>query len=648
MNVPTGPSVTVDLAHEPDFWLGALSVSPSACRVDMDGRIYRLEPRVMEVLVMLARAAGHTVTRDELVDACWEGRFVSDDVVTRVIGKVRNLSREVEPAPFVLETVPKVGFRLIAPGDETPESVLREGPASPPLAPAKAWGRPWFHPRLAATILAVLLIAVAGVVLWRAAVSTRLEPPAWQTGRVEVMRFEPLQNDPVLRRYSVALGDAVVRVLTSTGVDTAQQTLARDLGGGEGRAEFRIAGTVDREGDTYVVNAQVIDRRSGAVLWSGRIDRAVEAGIGLQEEVANTVGDVLHCALWRRAASNRPVSTAVFGLVLNACGLWRDSSLDEDYSRLLEATRRLTRAAPRLSAAHSMYATAAAMAALSSNAAPTEVESLRAAARASAQRALRLDPKNGEAYHAIAVSYGVGGHWLERERNLRRALELNTEVPGSRNLYVGLLREVGRQDEALKLNARTLASDPFSPFQLANFALANAAIGDTPRSDAALRRLDLIRPRVAREVRWTIALWYEDPRKALAKVRSLAGETSTEADLACFERYLERLPRAIATGMRGLPPVCDNLVRDWRVRMLARQGDVDGAYAELAQPLPQARRHTIFLFYPEMKAFRQDPRFMPLAKRLGLADYWLQTGRWPDFCREPDLPYDCGKVARAL
>jgi hypothetical protein len=82
--------------------------------------------------------------------------------------------------------------------------------------------------------------------------------------------------------------------------------------------------------------------------------------------------------------------------------------------------------------------------------------------------------------------------------------------------------------------------------------------------------------------------------------------------------------------------------------MLARQGDVDGAYA-----LFQATRtETItqfarIVYYPEMREFRRDTRFMALAKKMGLVDYWLTTDKWPDFCSEPDLPYDCRAAARA-
>lgn len=67
----------------------------------------------MTVLVVLSRAAGATVTREELVSACWQGRIVSDDAISRTIAKDRTLARSVAPAPFTLETLPKVGYRLV-------------------------------------------------------------------------------------------------------------------------------------------------------------------------------------------------------------------------------------------------------------------------------------------------------------------------------------------------------------------------------------------------------------------------------------------------------------------------------------------------------------------------------------------------------
>jgi hypothetical protein len=54
------------------------------------------------------------------------------------------------------------------------------------------------------------------------------------------------------------------------------------------------------------------------------------------------------------------------------------------------------------------------------------------------------------------------------------------------------------------------------------------------------------------------------------------------------------------------------------------------------------------LFTPKATALRRDPRFMSLANRLGLVDYWRTSGHWPDFCSEPSLPYNCKAEAARL
>jgi DNA-binding winged helix-turn-helix (wHTH) protein len=108
------PTARRELALEPDFRLGPLDVRPSACRVINGDAEVRVEALTMSALVVLARAAGATVTREELVATCWQGRFVSDDAIARTISKIRMLARGMEPQPFILENVPKVGYRLVA------------------------------------------------------------------------------------------------------------------------------------------------------------------------------------------------------------------------------------------------------------------------------------------------------------------------------------------------------------------------------------------------------------------------------------------------------------------------------------------------------------------------------------------------------
>jgi DNA-binding winged helix-turn-helix (wHTH) protein len=101
----------VDLAHERDFALGPIAIRPS--RREMAGEGFReiLEPRVMRVLVALARANGEIVSRDDLTESCWDGVIVGDDAIKRCISQLRKAA-EASGNAFAIETISRVGFRL--------------------------------------------------------------------------------------------------------------------------------------------------------------------------------------------------------------------------------------------------------------------------------------------------------------------------------------------------------------------------------------------------------------------------------------------------------------------------------------------------------------------------------------------------------
>lgn len=108
------PSRAIHLAREPDIVLAGLKVRPSLGEVeDASGRVRRLEPRVMQVLVALARADGGVVSRDELIASCWGGRIVGEDAINRVLGQLRALARWSGGA-FEVATITRVGYRLVA------------------------------------------------------------------------------------------------------------------------------------------------------------------------------------------------------------------------------------------------------------------------------------------------------------------------------------------------------------------------------------------------------------------------------------------------------------------------------------------------------------------------------------------------------
>jgi DNA-binding winged helix-turn-helix (wHTH) protein/tetratricopeptide (TPR) repeat protein len=107
-----GPAPVV-LAHRRPFRLGRVEVRPSTREVIGPAGAEIVEPRVMQVLVALASAEGEILSRDDLIQACWEGRIVGENAIDRVISRLRRLAETVGQGSFRIETITKVGYRLL-------------------------------------------------------------------------------------------------------------------------------------------------------------------------------------------------------------------------------------------------------------------------------------------------------------------------------------------------------------------------------------------------------------------------------------------------------------------------------------------------------------------------------------------------------
>jgi TolB-like protein/DNA-binding winged helix-turn-helix (wHTH) protein/Tfp pilus assembly protein PilF len=112
------------------FRLGRWTVRPRQGTIEDEERTVHLEPRVMAALVCMAQRPGETVTRDEFIRDVWMGRVVSDEVLSRCISILRSTFDDSARSPQVIQTIPKVGYRLIA--DVGPLATAVPVPEPPP------------------------------------------------------------------------------------------------------------------------------------------------------------------------------------------------------------------------------------------------------------------------------------------------------------------------------------------------------------------------------------------------------------------------------------------------------------------------------------------------------------------------------------
>lgn len=97
------------------FYIDEWLIDPRLNRVTGRGRTVLIEPKVMQVLACLAAEPGDVVDREALLDQVWGDTVVTDHVLTRSISELRKVFGDDARQPSVIETIPKTGYRLIAP-----------------------------------------------------------------------------------------------------------------------------------------------------------------------------------------------------------------------------------------------------------------------------------------------------------------------------------------------------------------------------------------------------------------------------------------------------------------------------------------------------------------------------------------------------
>jgi DNA-binding winged helix-turn-helix (wHTH) protein/Tol biopolymer transport system component len=213
----------IDLAHTPDFSLGNVVVRPSSRGFERAGDREILEPRVMQVLVALTEANGAVVSRDDLVRRCWEGRSVGEDAINRCIAKLRRIAEADDGQTFTIETIPRVGYRLVPaePAIAAPPPAFQA--ASPPAPAVKS--RSAF--RLRSLIAACAAFALIGVATGLA-VSSLSPKKHWVVESARAIIATPL-----IERHPALSPDGTM-IAYSAGKDVfSRQLYLRRIAGGD-------------------------------------------------------------------------------------------------------------------------------------------------------------------------------------------------------------------------------------------------------------------------------------------------------------------------------------------------------------------------------------------------------------------------------
>jgi DNA-binding winged helix-turn-helix (wHTH) protein/TolB-like protein/Tfp pilus assembly protein PilF len=605
------------------YEFGVFRLEPAEQRLIYDGKPFPLPKRAFEMLVFLVERSGHLVTKEEMLEALWPGLFVEEGNLAQNVFLLRRALTNGASGHDYIETVPRRGYRFIAPvkailpEPATPPAVVPSRPSEAPVpAPVSRPRRPAF-----VAVAAALLLAAASIWL--------LRPPA--AARIRSIAILPLKSLDATADQPLGLGlaeavvsrlsrdpDLLVRPLSSS----RQAALAAPDAAAAGarlNVEGVLEGTLQRADGRIRATIQLVRVADRRVLWSGSFEEGESEAFLLEDSIADRLVRALGVTSslsGKEASRPVPSNRAAYEAYLRGRYFWnrRDT---EDLQKSVVEFEEAIRQDPSYALAYSGLADAHLL--LGPGGPPESFPK----ARAAAERALALDPELAEAHASLGfVRFFADWDFAGSERELRRALQLNPGYVTAHDWYAYWLTAAGHPARAIAEIRRAREIDPTS-------LVANRDVGHillySRRYEEAIEQL-----------RRTLAMdpGFNQTRFYLIEALTHAGRFGEAAaelqglpqphDVLSF-RFQEASIEARAGRPQRLRALLSSQGegRDATVVGIAWLHGVLGDYDRAFEILERAYRSRDFYLVflnadPGFDSLRSDPRFAELVHRIGI------------------------------
>jgi TolB-like protein/DNA-binding winged helix-turn-helix (wHTH) protein/Tfp pilus assembly protein PilF len=474
---------------------GLFEVDLESNELRKKGLRVKLQDQQLNLLKILLEHPGTLVTRDELRHRLWKpGTFVEfDHSLNTAMMRLREVLGDSSDNPMLIETVPRKGYRFIAPvhdlkkeqetelslssidaeEDELNLAVLLPQGASSSAAPMPLV-RQVSLSRAVLAGLAVVLVVLAVLFLFR----QRLGLVSSETKQISSIAVLPMQNlsgDSNQDYFADGMTDELIaslarisslRVISRTtameykGTHESLEKIAHDL-----HVDAVVEGTVLRSGDRVRITAELVQVSTDRHLWADTYESPLGDILALQNQVAGAIVSQIRIKLTPQdkesLAATRPINAAAFEDYLKGRYYWgkrSEDALDKAIHYFQSATEKDSNYALAYAGLADCYGILGA--AIVGTVPTSEVAPK---AKAAAKRAVELDPTLAETQTALAtVQFNDDWNWKAAETGFRHAIQLNPSYATAHQRYSLYLIAMGRTEESLEEMNRARSLDPLS------------------------------------------------------------------------------------------------------------------------------------------------------------------------------------------
>lgn len=614
------------------------------------GRTLKLEPTPFGILALLLEQRGELVTRDQIVERIWgKGVFLdTDNSINGAIRKIRLVLNDDPEQPRFIQTVTGKGYRFLAPiAEGEPEATA----APPPLAVVQTAQNektiapaPRLLRRLRpATTLVASLVLIAGLALWLVpAISHRTAA----TGSIRSLAVLPLDNlsgDSSEDYFADAMTDELItdlakvgalRITSRTTVTLYKHTnktlpeIAREL-----NVDGIVEGSIVRSGERVRITAQLIHAASDQHIWAETYERDLGDALRLQSDVAQAITQQVQAKLTpelrEQFGRTRPVDPGAYDAYLKGRYYIYNQSVDAVSLNEAKANfEAAIRKDPSFSPSYSGLAEAYIYLVIFGGGQITAADGFQAA-RNAVQRALELDPNNGEAYDALgALNWHADLDWNAAERSFDKSIALSPSFSCAHEDRALLMALMGKRDEALAELEKVKQLDPGPISAAVESAVylqlrdwehllewSQVRLASNPNSSDVHSDLGIAYegtgklPEAIAEYEKAVELSGGDPRV----VASLGHAYAMIGSRAEAERILHTIEEKSRSG-KASPYLAATIY--------AGLGEKDKAMDMIEKAYREKSLDVAWILKPDVRTanLRSDPRFRSLLTRVGLSN----------------------------
>jgi TolB-like protein/DNA-binding winged helix-turn-helix (wHTH) protein/Tfp pilus assembly protein PilF len=647
---------------------GLFEIDLASGQLHKNGRKLPLQEQPFRVLAILLERPGEVVTRQELQARLWPAdTYVGfDEGLNTAIRKLRTAFGDSAGNPRFIETLPRRGYRFIAPVTETTTANglpaianvagIREDnaiadseeavslPDYSALAPEGGkW--PW---KTAVLMTAFLVLALTVVAYVMRKHSSPGSGPA-KRSMLAILPFQNLSNDPGQEYFSDGLTEETITdlgqlspenlgVIARTSAMAYKHTdktigqIGRELG-----VDYILEGSVRREGGKARVSAQLIRVSDQTHLWSENYDRELADMLDVQNDLGRSIAEQVSANLTPQRqielSKKHIVNPEAYDLYLKGRFYWNQrtpGAIKESIGYFVQATAK----DPNFALAYAGLADAYNISNVVGLYSPNESFPQ---AREAAMRAIQLDPSLAEAHAALGMEKSHYEFDLPgAEREFLKALEVNPNSPYAHLFYSNcFLLPMGRKAQAIAENRRAVEIDPLS-LPINNFlGMTYMMAGD---DDSAYRQfqhtiaMDPSFPLAHEYFSWFLTTTgrYEESIKEKEKGDVLSGASPEQAAAEAIvmekafksggeKRFWQKdLELELKAGEQpGASASPFMLAADYA---MAGQTDKAFEYLEKSYEEREGQDLTLLKFDPSYKNLRSDPRFSAMLRKIGLPE----------------------------